>query len=266
MAKKTNKNIRTARVEPKLSNALLLNRFMLNLFGTKSLQALSEHLKDPTLEGYDENNVSFFYHEICRRLFPNGDLTSDKLLEYDQNIYRHTEQISAERGERIRWKYFQYLSLLFTEIYLDRYFSDRAQLLCDIKDYQQQVFKNENDTYHEMDDFTADDLNKLAFWSATGSGKTLLMHVNVLQFKHHAEGKMDVNRTLLITPNAGLTQQHNDEFLLSSINARVFSKLNIGGFFEKDAIDIVEITKLSEKDGDKTVAVDSFESNKSGDS
>jgi hypothetical protein len=26
-------------------------------------------------------------------------------------------------------------------------------------------------------------LNKLAYWSATGSGKTLLMHVNILQYK-----------------------------------------------------------------------------------
>ena len=56
---------RTTRVEPKLCNALLLNRFMLNLFGTTSLEALSEHLKDPILEGYDENNISLFYHELC---------------------------------------------------------------------------------------------------------------------------------------------------------------------------------------------------------
>ncbi len=27
-------------------------------------------------------------------------------------------------------------------------------------------------------------LNKLAYWSATGSGKTLLMHANILQYQH----------------------------------------------------------------------------------
>ena len=37
-----------------------------------------------------------------------------------------------------------------------------------------------------MTDFTEADLNKVAFWSATGSGKTLLMHVNVLQYRHYA--------------------------------------------------------------------------------
>lgn len=252
---------RTTRVEAKLSNALLLNRFMLNLFGATSLEALSEHLKDPILEGYDENNVSLFYHEICTRLFPNSDLTEERLLEYDQNIYRYTELISKERGERIKWKYFQYLSLLFTEIYLDRYFSDKYKLLDDIITYQTFIFNNDNRTYHEMEEFTANDLNKLAFWSATGSGKTLIMHVNILQFKHYAAGKMNINRTLLITPNAGLTQQHTEEFYLSGIDSNVFSKQYIGGLFGNDSVDIIEITKLSEKDGDKTVAVDSFESN-----
>lgn len=255
------RNVRTALVEPKLSNALLLNRYMLSLFGTSSLEALSEHLKDPVLEGYDENNVSLFYHEICRRLFPNGELTAEKLLEYDQNIYRHTEQISKERDERIRWKYFQYLSLLFTEIYLDRYFCSREKLLADIQNYQIEVFNRDNHTYHEMDAFTDRDLNKLAFWSATGSGKTLLMHVNILQFKHYSAQKVQLNRTILITPNAGLTQQHTDEFRLSSIESNVFSKQYVGTFFDKNNIDIIEITKLDEKDGDKKVAVDSFESN-----
>jgi chromosomal replication initiation ATPase DnaA len=35
-------------------------------------------------------------------------------------------------------------------------------------------------------------LNKLAYWSATGSGKTLLMHANILQYQHalktHGDG------------------------------------------------------------------------------
>ena len=261
MPKPSRKNNIQKSVEPKLSNALLLNRFMLNLFGSTSLEALSEHLKDPSLEGYDENNVSLFYHELCNRMFPGEELTSELLLQYDQNIYRHTEYISRERGERISWKYFQYLSLLFTEIYLDRYFNNRDKLLEDILFYQENVFNKDNRTYHEMSDFTSDDLNKLAYWSATGSGKTLMMHINILQFKHYAKGKMDINRTILITPNAGLTQQHSDEFRLSNLEAGIFSKKQVGGLFDKDAIDIIEITKLGDEEKDKTVAVDSFESN-----
>ncbi len=250
-----------AGVELRLSNALLLNKFMLSLFGASSLEALSEHLKDPALEGYDENNVSFFYNTLIARPIPNSELTAEQLLVYDQNIFRHTLAISGERGERIRWKYYQYLSLLFTEIYLDRYFNARSKLLYDIQAFQQDIYNFDPATWHGMKDFSEADLNKLAFWSATGSGKTLLMHVNILQFKHYAEGHADINRTILVTPNAGLTQQHIDEFKLSNLPANVFSKKFVGGFFDKDSVDIIEITKLSESDGDKTVAVDSFESN-----
>ena len=116
MAKKQ----KTLRVEGKLSNSLVLNRFILDLFGTNSLESLSEHLKDPYLEGYDENNVSLFYYAIRDHLFTSSELSDELLLEYDQNIYRHTASINEKRSEPIRWKYFQYLSLLFTEIYLDR--------------------------------------------------------------------------------------------------------------------------------------------------
>ncbi len=251
----------TQRVEPKLSNALLLNRYMLSLFGATSLRALSEHLKDPMLEGYDKDNISLFYHEMCRHLIPNTALTAEQLLKYDRNIYRHTNKISHERSEQIKWKYFQYLSLLFTEIYLDRYFGNRQRLLKDIIDYQTNIFNQDNKTYHELSNFTEKDLNKLAYWSATGSGKTLLMHVNILQYKHYASGKADINRTILITPNAGLTQQHYEEFRLSNIEAEGFSKKQMAGLFDKNNVDIIEITKLSETNGDKTVAIDSFESN-----
>lgn len=262
MPPRTSKGRRgTARADLRLSNALLLNKFMLSLFGATSLEALSEHLKDPTLEGYDENNVSLFYNAIASRPIPNVELTAEQLLVYDQNIFCHTVAISEERGERIRWKYFQYLSLLFTEIYLDRYFNARSKLLSDIQTFQQEVYNADPTTWHEMREFSEADLNKLAFWSATGSGKTLLMHVNILQFQHYAKGHADINRTILVTPNAGLTQQHLDEFKLSNIPANVFSKKLVGGLFDKDSIDIIEITKLSEYDGDKTVAVDSFENN-----
>ena len=54
-------------------------------------------------------------------------------------------------------------------------------------------------------------LNKLAFWMATGSGKTLLMHTNILQYQHaltlHGR-RHELNRILLLTPNEGLSQQH----------------------------------------------------------
>lgn len=256
MAKKQ----KTLRIEGKLSNSLVLNRFILNLFGTNSLESLSEHLKDPALEGYDENNVSLFYYAIRDHLFANGELTEELLLEYDQNIYKHTEAVNQKRSEPIRWKYFQYLSLLFTEIYLDRYFTNKEKLLNDINDFKTMKFDTDNLTFHGLSEMTMDDLNKLAFWSATGSGKTLLMHVNELQYQFYSKKhNREINRTLLITPNEGLTNQHLEELEKSGIDAHVFNKQQASGLFGKQGVDVLEITKLADTDGDKTVAVDFFE-------
>ena len=39
-----------------------------------------------------------------------------------------------------------------------------------------------NDQVGEYDE---DDLRKIAFWMATGAGKTLLMHINIQQYLHY---------------------------------------------------------------------------------
>ncbi len=238
----------------------MLNRYILDLLGATSLEALSEHLKDPALEHYDENNVSLFHHELVTRLFHNKVFTREMLLEYDQDIYRHTETISAKRHEKVHWKYFQYLALLFTEIYLDRYFSDKAKLLAELNTYLVEKFNADPKTYHDLPPFTPDELNKIAFWNATGSGKTLLMHANILQFQHYAPKTERINRVILLTPNEGLTNQHLGELALSSIPAEIFSKKS-GGMFGGNNVEIIEITKLAETSGEKTVAVESFEGN-----
>ena len=254
------KGNRIQQIEGKLNNSLVLNRYILSLFGTTSMEALSEHLKDPSYEGWDENNVSYIHNILVERLFANSELTEDMLLAYDENIFRHTKAISEKREASIKWKYFQYLSLLFTEIYLDKYFSDRKKLLDDINTYLQLKFNADPKTYHGITDFTESDLNKIAFWSATGSGKTLLMHVNILQYLHYAEKyHKKPNRIILITPNEGLTNQHLEEFRKSNIGANIFNKDSSNGFFSGQEIDVLEITKLADTDGDKTVAVNYFE-------
>lgn len=257
MAKKT----KMQEVEGKLSNSLVLNRYILSLFGTTSLETLSEHLKDPALEGWNENNISHFHRVLVERMFGGSELTEDLLLAYDEHIFRHTQAISEKRSQPIRWQYFQYLSLLFTEIYLDKYFGNKQRLLADINTYLQFDFNADNKTYHGMSNLTESDLNKVAFWSATGSGKTLLMHVNLLQYRYYSEKhRQKLNRIILITPNEGLTNQHLGEFLQSDIGAQVFNKQDAGLFAGKN-VDVIEITKLGDTDGDKTIAVDFFEGN-----
>ena len=89
---------------------------------------MAEHLRNEALEGLDENNIHRFHHALTAQLFNLTQLPTELLLEYDQNIVKHTQRLNERRitrgDEPIVWKYFQYLALLFSEIYLDRYFRD----------------------------------------------------------------------------------------------------------------------------------------------
>lgn len=250
---------------------LVLNQWLLSLFEVERFEKIAEHLRDDRLEGMDENNIHRFHHELTARFFELEALPKELLLEYDQNIVRHTRRLNERRitaGEQpIVWKYFQYLTLLFTEIYLDRYFRDAMALL---KALNAQITayndgKEEADKlllFNEEGDAGAQ-LNKLAFWSATGSGKTLIMHVNILQYQHYLEKhgrRRDLNRIILLTPNEGLSQQHLREFEAAGIAAELFNK-DGRGLFAGRSVEIIDIHKLKEEMGEKTVAVDAFEGN-----
>lgn len=110
------------------------------------------------------------------------------MREYDTNIVSHTKRLNEQRllhgEEPVVWKYFQYLALLFTEVYLDRYFRDPAGLRSSLNE---QIRKYNDGLTEELKSSRLEELdgaaplNKLAFWMATGSGKTLLMHANILQ-------------------------------------------------------------------------------------
>ncbi|MBE7447234.1 MAG: DEAD/DEAH box helicase family protein [Planctomycetia bacterium] len=171
------------------------------------------------------------------------------LLEYDQNIVSHTLRISRRR-EGFRWKYFQYMALLFTEIYLDKYFQNPQKFLVELNNFVTQ-FNRDKEPGEQVESYTSDDLNKIAFWQATGSGKTLIMHVNILQYHYYLKkyGRQnEVNRTILLTPNEGLSEQHRREFLLSGMDAELFNK-DAMGLFRSNAIRIIDVHKLKEESG-----------------
>lgn len=260
MAKKKT-NIEGA--EPKLCHSLLLNHYVLSLLGVQSFEELTTDRKAPSLEGWDEDNVSHFFYHLDNTLKMNIAISREQLRAYDGQIYRHTCTINRLRTDRVQWKYFQYLYLLFVEIYLDRYFSDRKQLLKEINAFREQAFLTDKQNYTDpfVTPITEEELGKLACWCATGAGKTLMMHVNILQVRHYAEkhGQRFAN-TLLVTPKEGLSRQHLTEMAQSDIAAYSFSK-NSGAMMNDEYVQVIEITKLAEQSGDKTVAVDAFEQN-----
>ncbi len=271
---KSKGNTRRARTEEPLrfEQRLVLHQWILDLFGVSSIEKLAAPLKAPEFERFDENNVSYYHHNL-KLLFDRPELPQDLLLAYDQNIVRHWRRITERRnhtGSFLHPKYFQYLALLFTEIYLDRYFGNPDRLLAQLNEHVEAFNRGDYavgnlpgvpvPTASRVEMFTKPDLNKLAFWMATGSGKTLLMHINILQYQHYLErsGERDVNRMILLTPNDGLSRQHLEEFELSGIPAELFSKEG-RGLFAGRAVEILDIHKLRDEMGEKTVAVDAFE-------
>lgn len=253
------------------AHRLVLNQWLLSLFGVERFEELAEHLRDESLEGLDENNTHRFHHVIAARFFDLGQLPVDLLLEYDQNIVKHTQRLNDRRITRgedpVVWKYFQYLTLLFTEIYLDRYFGDAPSLLAAVNErissYNAGVPETERVSPFDSEAEASPQLNKLSYWSATGSGKTLLMHANVLQYRHHLarHGRSrDLNRIILLTPNEALSRQHLDELETAGIPAELFDK-DARGLFAGHTVEIIDIHKLKDEMGDRTVAVDAFESN-----
>src|ERR1035437_910541 len=243
------------------AHKLVLNQWLLSLFNVQRFEDLAEHLRSESLEGLDENNIHRFHHALTAQLFNLTQLPTELLREYDQNIVKYTQRLNDRRitlrEKPIVWKYFQYLTLLFTEIYLDRYFTDATALL---KTLNVHVAATNTDR-PEAEQITAFDehaeawpqLNKLAYWSATGSGKTLLMHANILQYEFYLEKhdrRRELNRIILLTPNEGLSQQHLREFETSGITSELFDK-DGRGLFAGQAVEILDIHKLKDEMGDK---------------
>lgn len=104
----------------------------------------------------------------------------DKIKKYckDYNRYLETRKI-----EKVVLRYYQILALYFTEVY----------------------FHNKSEKEFEM--FSK---NALAYWMATGSGKTIIMHINIFQFIAHNKGFKDLE-LIVTTPGVNLIEQHERE-------------------------------------------------------
>ena len=237
----------------KLENYLVLNKYLLNLFGFDTFDDLREKLKDQK-EGRDNEGKSYFIDVIIG--LPNLKIPQNILLRYDMAIRGYTKRLSLNRRQEIKWKYFQYLAILFAEIFLDRYFNYRRELLRELNEFLQ-MFNSKNGA--EIKEFTKKDLTKLAFWMATGSGKTLIMHINYWQFLKYLRGRMD--NLILITPNEGLSKQHFEEMRWSGVPCKLYDGNVENLKTSRNEVLIIDIFKLIEekKGGGVRVEVDYFD-------
>ncbi|MDW7973257.1 MAG: DEAD/DEAH box helicase family protein, partial [Thermodesulfovibrio sp.] len=229
---------------------LVLNKYLLSLFGVGEFKELQQKLRDAQT-GYDSDGRSHFARALRSSLI-NLKISEDKLWEYDENIRSYVEKINYNR--EINLKYFQYLALLFTEIVLDNLKNRKSYFIEELNSFLEKYKKEQ--LINIVDKFREDDLEKLAFWMATGSGKTLIMHINYHQFFKY--NLFSPDNIILITPNEGLSKQHYEELQKSGIPCKLYRGSLNGGIGQGNEVLVIEITKLVEekKGGGVTIPVD----------
>ena len=270
----------------KLDKRLVLAEWLFHQIGftqdtSAGMNQLRDMLKGVKL-GWDEQNVFHFRRKLELSLPETRAISNDDLIRYDQSISRHWQWVVRKRRVKEHRElyplHFQYLSLLFTEYFLDRWSLDQMQetttLLAEVNRFRER-FNSRFDTLSATDKrqcvveaFESKDLTKLAFWIATGGGKTLLMHCHILQLRHYLRERgleRLFNKVILITPNDGLTEQHLEEFEDSGIVAKRFQRDQPDqmemSYGDRLTVEITEITKLKDKTGVTTVNVAEFGKN-----
>ncbi len=240
---------------------LALSAYFRHCFGVgdvhdpQSVRAFYNMLKKQP-EGYNAEGRSYVANVLEGLV---RDIPPARLLTYDANVRQHTQVLNRHRTEPITLKYFQVLAALMTEHYLYRFTHEPDAFLADLNAFVDQQNKARG-TRIEYPTFALSDLNKLAYWMATGSGKTLLMHLNYYQYLHY-QPDAPVN-VLLVTTGEGMSEQHIAEMQKSGIPCHRFSATT-GDLFgaAPHAVKVIEIHKLVEQKtgGGESVEVSALE-------
>lgn len=246
----------------RLEHALILNRYFHGLFNARDLTELKQPLN--VREGPAADGQSYFYGPLLGRA--QDAALREKLAEYDARVMHYEMRLARARGQ-FAFKYFQYLGALYTEIFLDRLTTEPAVFLAGLNAFLQKQ-KRAEPSLHEFKAFEPDDLRRLAFFMATGSGKTLLLHVNLWQTLHYlrhgrhpealvkrADKRREFDSILLITPNEGLSDQHLKELHRSGIDAVLLVEDWSGQQTFEPRVRIIEISKLAEEASGEGVSI-----------
>lgn len=250
---------------PRLEDYLVLNRYMHHLLGAEEFETLKNLLR-PLPEGPDSAGGSHFLSRLISQ--PGRHIPDDRLEQVDRRVMVYEDRLRRDRRDFQGFRYFQYLALLYTEILLDRLTSDPLALAADLNRFLASLRSRESEL-SAFPDFTPENLRRLAFFMATGSGKTLLMHVNIWQVLYYLENgahpealfpgapqHRQFDNILLITPNEGLSAQHLAELRASGLDAALFIEDRHGGAgFFGPRVKVIEIHKLAEEPSRDGVSV-----------
>lgn len=237
-----------------LEKQLVLFRYILHQLGYEAFEDLRDEFNDK-----ESGTSSTGYTYFASALMSNSDkLIEDRAIQqYDEAIQGYEKKIRENRAEPfLTFKYYQWFALLFTEYFFEQYSNNANQLIAKLNEYAEG-----SKDFKQIEAYAEKDLKKLAYWMATGSGKTLLMHCNYWQITKYFK---EWENIILITPNEGLSRQHYESCVESGIPVKLYSGSEESLKTKEGEILILEITKLvKDKEGEGvSVDVDYFSESK----
>ncbi len=220
----------------RLENNLLLAKFIASKLGLRQVSEIKQF--SDVNENFGEDGRSYVYYRLVSK--KGNTIPEGKLRQYDDNIAKYFQKLKRNREQKISFKYYQHLALLFSEIYFDNYFQNPIKFLNELNQWVEQ---------EKLDNYFSKrpDLQKIAYWMATGSGKTLIMHANYWQFLAYNKGPNQISyeNIILITTGDDMSQQHLAELRASGIPATLFQNENAGYFeADKNTVKVISIHKL----------------------
>lgn len=129
------------------------------------------------------SDIVDFREETYQTRLENYDLTlgldADILSDIQSHLRLYNKYLTTQHRDEVRLRYYQILALYYTALYFRK--------------------RDEHDFAYSK--------NSIAYWMATGSGKTIIMHLNVLQYLAECKGFRDFE-IIMTTPGVNLIEQH----------------------------------------------------------
>ncbi len=143
---------------------------------------LYNHLRKEGLTNADVDFRETLYQNKLELFDKSLGLDNDILTTIKGYLKVYNSFLKANNQIDVSLRYYQILALYFSELYFQK--------------------KDEHDFSFS--------LNNLAYWMATGSGKTIIMHLNILQYLSYCKNFKDFE-VIMTTPGVNLIEQHERE-------------------------------------------------------
>ncbi|NOU60579.1 DEAD/DEAH box helicase family protein [Marinifilum caeruleilacunae] len=143
---------------------------------------LYNYLRSVGLKNTDVDFRDSIYQDRLENFDKNLGLDNKLLDKIKKYLKTYNEYLKSNFKPEVSLRYYQILSLYYSELYFNK--------------------RNESDFIFSKDN--------LAYWMATGSGKTIVMHLNILQYLSFNKNFKDFE-IIMTTPGVNLIEQHERE-------------------------------------------------------